>query len=326
MVALAGRSVPGIFQVTPATAFMTDAEIIPTVLHTMKGQLLSACRACSVNVDCVLRIFVDDSKDTGRITASLYSWCYEEGHGKRSIVNDGTLENSTDKHKVMWLCPVDLLRGVVGQGIGHSGPGSAASSSSGPASAGRTNLAAEDVWTLGTLHILQAGPQTWDSWRLKFLPATTRSDDYVAILLQWSGDVVFQHAALQRAAQRGGDILGVLRPLLKVTIPRECKLKQPENLFRGKIPLAKINEILQARPGTTISLSRDQIACVEYANTTNNPIIKTTALAGTGKTMLVGVMLEAFLQHLPKNGAIFLLSLVGHCETSMSRAMSSLAR
>ena len=42
------------------------------------------------------------------------------------------------------------------------------------------------------------------------------------------------------------------------------------------------------------------------ANTTDNPIIKTTALAGTGKTMLVGVMLEAFLRHLPKNGAIFI--------------------
>ena len=91
----------GILQVAPATLFMKDREVIPTVLHAMKGQLLSACRACPVNVDCVLRIFVDDSKDTGRITASLYSCCYEEGHGKRSIINDGTLENSTDTYKVM---------------------------------------------------------------------------------------------------------------------------------------------------------------------------------------------------------------------------------
>ena len=92
----------------------------------------------------------------------------EEGHGKRSIFNDGSLESSTDKHKVMWLCPVNLLRRVVGKGTGHSGPGSGASSSGGPTceytdirqsvdSAVRTNLVAEDLQILGykALNILE---------------------------------------------------------------------------------------------------------------------------------------------------------------------------
>ena len=56
-----------------------------------------------------------------------------------------------------------------------------------------------------------------------------------------------------------------------------------------------------------MTLSEDQVAALEFINTTRSPLLVITALAGTGKTTLAGIILDVYLREMPKGEAVVIL-------------------
>ena len=90
--------------------------------------------------------------------------------------------------------------------------------------------------------------------------------------------------------------------------PSECASRSPLieelNVFFGKLGRTTVQEAASERK---IVLSDDQVTVLEFLNTTNNPLLVITALAGTGKSTLAGIVLDVYLRHMPPGEAVVIL-------------------
>ena len=112
--------------VTPKTMFGKPKEVITTLAHSAKGVLLGELRVCPVEAAGVMRLKLQDPDEADKfyLAGSLWNWL---GHEGRSAPDEGATFR-TDKHKVIWMCPVSALRqlerrreddAVEGTGLAH---------------------------------------------------------------------------------------------------------------------------------------------------------------------------------------------------------------
>ena len=127
------------YNVTQATRFATPDLLLPALLHTAKGVLMSDLRCCTVAAEGVQRGRVfRDQPETFRVAATSRN---VQGHeGERAWRADesisGSVDQTTDKHKAIWLCELKIVQealesagaqgsGAFGQNVGkkHGGKG-----------------------------------------------------------------------------------------------------------------------------------------------------------------------------------------------------------
>ncbi len=139
-------------------------------------------------------------------------------------------------------------------------------------------------------------------------PPSANTGDHIGMVLSWCGDYVFQHMALLRAYRRESkDFLGILRKLFRIA-PPQMPLVAPrperENMFRGRIRDALHTTCMD----NNITLAEDQVNCFRFLDSYPDPVLLINALAGTGKTFIMGTLIRALLPLLRESsGAIVVL-------------------
>ena len=83
--------------------------------------------------------------------------------------------------------------------------------------------------------------------------------------------------------------------MLRVRQNLEADHIERPNALLGKLDAAVVVGITSARG---ITLSEDQVAALKFINTTRSPVLAITALAGTGKSTLAGIILEGYLREM----------------------------
>ena len=106
--------------VAPATVFTDCRTIIPTVLHSVKFQILSRCRTHPVDLASIMRGVIDESDlRTLRVAGAAEAYM-----GASASPVQPEPWDSTDKHKVLWLVPAALVQEAIkgkGKGAGDKG-------------------------------------------------------------------------------------------------------------------------------------------------------------------------------------------------------------
>ena len=110
--------------VTPATVFTDCRTIIPTVLRSLKLQILSRCRTHPVDLASIMRGVIDESD----LTTLRVAGTAEAYMGASASPVQPEPWGSTDKHKVLWLVPATLVQEAIkgkgkgkGKGAGDKG-------------------------------------------------------------------------------------------------------------------------------------------------------------------------------------------------------------
>jgi hypothetical protein len=204
--------------VTPATVFTDCRTIIPTVLHSLKFQILSRCRTHPVDLASIMRGVIDESDlRTLRVAGTAEAYM---GASAASPVQPEPWD-STDKHKVMWLVPATLVlaaikgkgkgasdkgsKGNTGRGsMGHKGSQGGKGSSGGGCAQCPPKLVAiaESLWQSGSLHVALSAPRsTYGKWRVKFEPpvAPQMAGQVLVFNLHWVGNIMLYHECMRRA-------------------------------------------------------------------------------------------------------------------------------
>ena len=109
--------------VTPATVFNDCRIIIPTVLRSVKFQILSRCRTHPVDLANIMRGVIDASDlTTRRVAGTTEAYM---GASASPVQPEGW--DNTDKHKVLWFVPATLVQEAIkgkGKGMGAGDKGS----------------------------------------------------------------------------------------------------------------------------------------------------------------------------------------------------------
>ena len=148
-----------------------------------------------------------------------------------------------------------------------------------------------------TLHVVTSAPRRDYATRISIQPEVETGGDYLGILLGWVGNRAYQHAALVRSAIAENSLgLGVLRSFFSIVRPWQGRHVHPVNVLKRKVHPsgAHMKSILKRR---RLHLSPDQIRCLESISETDNSNLITQAYAGTGKTLMLGVVVEAALEN-----------------------------
>ena len=172
------------------------------------------------------------------VTCTLLN-CNDGFEGIRTVEKS---EYATEKHKLVWLIPMDMLdedrSGTIGDSV------------QGVEVGGSVWNKAIGLWEKGTLHVVSAGSLAQGSWRMSVTPPVPTAGEYVGILLQWVGDALFHYTAMQHAlkatntdgphlslAQNIGALNGifVFYPEYPPLRPNE-EGRTPVNLLFGKLP------------------------------------------------------------------------------------------
>ena len=202
--------------VTPATVFTDCRTIIPTVLHSLKFQILSRCRTHPVGLASIMRGVIDESD----LTTLRVAGTAEAYMGASASPVQPEAWDSTDKHKVLWLVPAILAQEAVkgkGKGAGDKGSkgntgsqsdkgsmgdkgskGGKASTGGGCAQCPPQLVAfAESLWQSGSLHVALSAPRTtYGRWRIKFEPPV--APEMAGQVLVFTLDLVGEHYVLPR--------------------------------------------------------------------------------------------------------------------------------
>jgi len=207
--------------VTPATVFTDCRTIIPTMLHSLKFQIISRCRAHPVDLASIMREVIDES-DIRTLRAAGTTAAYM---GASASPVQPEPWDSTNKHKVMWLVPETLVVAAIkGKGKGASDKGNKGNTGSkgdkgsmghkgskgGKGSTGggcaqcppKLVVIAESLWQFGSLHAAFSAPQTtYGGWRVKFEPpvAPQMAGQVLVFNLLWVGNIMFYHERMRRA-------------------------------------------------------------------------------------------------------------------------------
>ena len=291
------------FNVTPKTVFGSPLETIVALAHSANGALLGELRVCPVETAGVLRLKLhDDPEEADKlfIAGSLWNWFGYEG---RAEAAQSSSELRTDERKVIWLCPLRDIRDALSQPL--------------PAK-GRSGERAEGLWRKGSLHLVEAAPKDEFKWRVTIAPGLEVPEDpedlaqeYGGVLLKWVGDRLYHHMAMRNGFEKvGQEVLGALHACflfskaavgpgrgLNALVPRR-------NAFLGKLGPEEVAEIAGMRG---IKISPDQVDALAFTNTAQSPVLVIHALAGTGKSTVAGLIMEAYTRQMPLGEAIVIL-------------------
>ena len=116
------------------------------------------------------------------------------------------------------------------------------------------------------------------------------------MVLGWVGNLVYQHAAIVRSASAPDTLgLGILRPVFDIQKPWLGAQIECDNMLRGRVHPVSVSTQAALRR-REVSLSQDQLQCLEKINESTNPHLSIQAYAGTGKTFLLSLLVEAALK------------------------------
>ena len=226
----------GLFAVTSTTYYEEDGEVIPALIHASKASMLSTLRTGNVDFDSLLRVQADkEAPDTLWVVATLNN--FHDKPGQRSSSSRDGDEIATDKHRMLWLVPLDRLREFLHQ------PAKGAAKGSGQPAVGAT-LGESRLWQEGSLHVIVSAPKGANyQWRMTIAPpAPEEGKEYFGIVLSWCGDMVFQHAALLKAAATQ-NVLGVARKLFWIFGPAGMG-DSGRNVLQGLLSDEKVEGIV----------------------------------------------------------------------------------
>ena len=307
------------FNVTPKTVFDSPEETVRALAHSSKGVLLGELRVCPVETGDVLRLKLDEDPgeaDKLFIAGSLWNWF---GHEGRAEAAQSSSELRTDKHKAIWLCPIRDIREALSQaakGAKRTRGGDH------PSSLGER---AQGLWRKGSLHLVEAAPKDEYKWRMTIAPGLEVPEElrsrgagvdfeYCGVMLKWVGDRLYHHTALRNGvgAEVGQEVLGALQACflfsaaagipgqgLNALVPR-----QRRNAFLGKVEPRIVRDIALHQG---IDLSPDQEKALSFTHSTESPVLVIHALAGTGKSTVAGLIMEAYMREMPPGEAVVIL-------------------
>ena len=295
--------------VTPATVFTDCRTIIPTVLHSLKLQILSRCRTHPVDLASIMRGVIDESDlRTLRVAGTTEAYM-----GASASPVQPEAWGSTDKHKVLWLVPAILVQEAIkgkgkgkGKGagdkgskgntgsqgdkgsMGHKGSkGGKASTGGGCAQCPPQLVAfAESLWQSGSLHVALSAPRTtYGRWRIKFEPpvAPEMAGQVLVFTLDWVGNILFYHECMRRAMSAPQSVA----PLISMFQAGQ-DMSHNKNPLHGKINYIAISTYEQIR---AFDLDPEQRNVCDHINTSTVGMFYINALAGVGKTSLITAIL-----------------------------------
>ena len=201
----------GIFHVTGSTVFDSGPQMVATIQHSLKFQVLSLCRTCPVAPTAILRgVISQDDMDTLRVAGAA-----ETTH------SDWEAWDSTDKHKVLWLIQTRvLLQHAGGKGLGK-GKGTDKGKSTGKGlgqGTGKNNgtnmgkgkgtesldeTLLQYLWAAGSLHLAVSAPRTSGGrWKIRFAPDAPPefAGEVTCFVLDWVGNHAFYHECMRRVS------------------------------------------------------------------------------------------------------------------------------
>ena len=120
---------------------------------------------------------------------------------------------------------------------------------------------------------------------------------------------MYQHAAIVRSAIAENTLgLGVLRSAFSITQPWRGPSIDCVNVLKGHVhpEFAFMQAVLRRRG---IQLSHDQRRCMEISNASENSHLKIQAFAGTGKSLVLALLVEAALSVVcSRTGAVVIVT------------------
>ena len=153
------------------------------------------------------------------------------------------------------------------------------------------------MWRCGRLHLIRSAPKKDYTWRMTIAPGVNvdaweeeeMHKDYYVVVLAWCGDRLYHHQALLKAAQESRDVdMGALHMIYN--IEKMYSGDPRENILKGKLPRHVVDDVAKNR---RITLSPDQLGAFDFLNEQQMPVMLIKAMAGTGKSTLATIIVEA---------------------------------
>ena len=283
----------GLANVANKTKFLEEKEVFAAIAHASKGALLCRCRASPVNREDihVMKVFPDS-------LGSPVSICTMNKYSGEFQTNYATSNPSlpTNKHRIIWMVDVRDMRDLKARRKGDRHDlrqrDIRTQTKVQPLSEGEL----QNIFEKGTLHIITSGSLAEYAHRISIKPDMSAPGEYLAVILPWVGNRLFQHQAMVRSASapqtRG---LGILRFAFQILKSWTGEPTTVNNILKGKVnPQSEAMKRILDRRG--VSLSSDQITCFEQMNESLFHCMSIQALAGTGKTMVMAIIVEALMQ------------------------------
>ena len=293
----------GTSNVARKTRFDTETEVTAALLHAEKCKLLCLLRGEPISSEDVLRLKVHaDNLGFATLVCRLET-CIESserwGNEHRNVF-------ASDKHRMLWMINTRELSDIGNDGNVHRA--SSRDVRMIKSSLCRDKL--EEAYQRGTLHVIKAAGLKRDySTHLTLEPPLTEGGEYLGVVLGWVGNRVYQHSAIIRSACAHNTLgLGVLRSAFYITEPWQGPSVDCVNVLKGQVDPSSpfMQTILHQR---SIELTEDQIRCMQQIDRSNNPHLKIQALAGTGKSLVLALLVEAALTvDCPRNGAVVIVT------------------
>ena len=279
----------GTSNVARKTRFDEEAEVIPALLHANKSKSLCELRVGSISKEDIVRLKVHQD-NLGFATLVCRLGSYIDGSASRS--QDHSKVFATDKHRMLWLINMQELSSIDDEGDAQSGH---------PEDIRLTQSRVrpevlEVAYQRGTLHVIKAAPKMDYSTRISLEPCLPAAGEYLGVILRWVGNRAYQHTAMVRSAAAENTLgLGVLRSAFFIRRPWRGPSIDCENVLKDRVDPDStfMKDVLKKRG---IHLSEDQKACMRKINSSNNPHLKIQAYAGTGKSLLLSLLVEAALK------------------------------
>ena len=278
----------GTSNVAQKTRFGSEAEVSAAICHAMKCTSLTLAPIESVSKEDVLRLKVYP-ENLGYATLVCRMETYMDSSKSAGNVHNDAF--ATDKHRMMWLIHTHELSHLTGD---HHASSASSRDVHLPHSEGPLNVQ-EVAYQKGTLHVIKAAPKRDYSTRITLEPPLELAGEYLGVVLGWVGNRVYQHTAIVLSAGAENTLgLGILRPVFHIWQAWKGKAIDTCNVLHGRVDPSShvIKSILQKRK---ITLSHDQETCMRTVNTSMNAHLKIQAFAGTGKTMVLAILVEAAL-------------------------------
>ena len=265
----------GVFRVAPRTLFGDEGEILSAIMHDFKFQLLSKLRTCAINENDIIRCGIfEDNPTKVRIAARMGSMTQKDEKQSAHWY-------SSDKHRIIFLLPqkkfMNALRG--GMTIGDD--------------------TLVRLWKMGSLHVLDSAPRYVFAKRITINPPSETFGDHIGIMLEWYGNHLFYHDAIvKNMHERNPRLqLGIMRSLFKVhpegpICDEPLHEKDHSNIFHGRCGANVIEEFERSQG---LKMARDQLDCLKRINASEFSMFHITALAGTGKTAIMCVLLRCLI-------------------------------
>ena len=281
------------------TRFDSEPEVTAALLHAMRCKLLCELLAGSISNEDILRLKVhEDNLGFATVVCRLGSYMKDSV----SWVQDNSNVFSTDKHRMLWLINLSSL-GVEGNAQ------SAQSRDYRLTKSKESPDILELAYERGTLHVIKAAPKRDYSTRITVEPCLPVEGEYLGVILGWVGSRAYQHFAMLRSAAADDTLgLGVLRSAFFITQPWRGPSINCQNVLKGHVapdsPFMK--GVLKRR---RIHLSADQEQCMWSINGSDKPHLKIQAFAGTGKSLLLSLLVDAALTlDCPKGCAVVIVT------------------